>query len=252
MKEKKKETIVLIVILVLIILGLAGFIVYDKVLNKKAETKNVEATTKMMITDKKILSSNDLRCEEGINKCDIAKKGKFKISLKEADNGLMDLYVNDKLCGPFREELFQVDEVVFLDDNYLYVQYGDIAEGLISRNIIFDSNANIVEDLNKKSGSGNWIYYDANNDSFKSIITRGNGIDSTAMACIYEPSEIYYKEIEIKYLGDGVVSEPKLLKSQTSEEIIRETYGMSCDEIKNSTSDDLAFERMIIETYSEQ
>ena len=114
MEENKRGNAAIVVILVVIILGLVGFIVYDKVLSKKTETRVDEPTT---TTNKSEEGTND------VGACELYNNNGFNIVLKnnqiDKDDEYIkhsDIYVNGKFVVKASYE------------NVLYNDCGEIQE----------------------------------------------------------------------------------------------------------------------------
>lgn len=260
MEENKKSNkgLITIIVIIVLLITIVGFLaLYKDWLNKNnneittEKTTIISTTTKVIIIDKEELDSNDLSCD-GNEKCDIAKIGKFKISIQNDEMGIPVLYINDELCKPFsKSELYGIDKFILLDDDYAYVAFYDMVEGSNSEHFIIDSKGNVIQKLNNEIWSTGskfntiFINYDKTKNIFNVSATYFM-IDSKVNPCFKDKDEVFEIKGEIKYIGKGKIDKINIIESKTSDEVIRERYNMSCEEIKNSTSKELENEREVL------
>lgn len=222
MKENNKGLIWLIVGLVFLVLGLVGYIVCDKVFLANTENKNT-STHEKNDNDRKV---GDCYTVNGEKRCVLFKKDNIVFSENRSD--IAKYYVNDNIAFDGRGTECSVDSAIVFDKNYLIIYCG--ADTLYPN--IIDSNGKSPINFKKINEEGVFSSVIFKNDVLKlTRITYESGYE--AALCRSNLDAIAYEEYEIKY-KNNVFSDPKTVKTKTAEEIIKERYNMTCEEIKNS------------------
>ena len=262
MEEKKnnKGIVWLIIILIVLILGLIGYIVYDKVvLNNNSINKNEENNTTTITNEKNniekevVINSEELVCNSN-EKCDIKKIGNIKVSIEKIvdSENLSDyylLYINDKAIEN-KDELKNnfIYQIILLDDSHIFVEFSDLVGD--SAHYIYNSDSKVIYDMRKITLVEDAYFQNISYENDMFIINTTNYLGDYAFSvCKYNKNDIVKSEEKFKYLGNGELSERKVILTKTSDDIIHEIYGMSCEEIKNSTSAELEYARENIKSY---
>ena len=156
--QKEKNNIWLIVLLVLIILGLVGYICYDKLLNKKCETNSVEK-----------LGNNEKKYSNYIKDAKINYEDDKYISY-ELDG--KNQYVNkeyiiyDKTVGSYLNEKYNMDDytIVYfgkIENVYYYFVFSFI-DDVHFKVDIYNSDGVLLNSLKDMT----YEKYDEDNESF--------------------------------------------------------------------------------------
>lgn len=260
MEEKKnnKGIIWFIIILIVLILVLIGYIVYDKVVLEKNINNKDNNTTKITTeknNDEKeaIINSEELVCNSK-EKCDIKKIGNIKVSIEKiVDSENMSdyylLYINDRAVEN-KDELKNnlVYQIILLDDNHIFVEYSDLVG--YSAHYIYNLDSKVIYDMSEitlLNDPGQTISYRNNVFNIKS---KNYISDYIIEVCKYGKNDIVESEENFTYLGNGKLSEREIVSNKTSDKVIQDRYNMSCEEIKNSTSVELEYERETLKSYT--
>lgn len=260
-----KKAIVLISILSIIIVGLVGYIILDTTLEKKNKKQNKE-TTSTLITSKEQKVYKEwketyaegmepiiFKClnETGDKEC-LVIDDEMKVSLKkELPNNEYDtyennyLYINDKRVEFLVYEIdngFDILSITKVDKETIFIEVMGFDGGVY---YLINKDGNKVtdfSDVGKLKGVGNVKF---ENNKFI-ISTMRYGYDYESVLCKYYLDDDYaYIKEETEYLGNGKFGEVKVLESSTVDEVIRNKFGMSCDELKNSTDPGLEYHRAL-------
>lgn len=226
--KKNKIIVFLIIVLIICVLGLSGYMIWNKQLKN-----NIDNNTN---NDWK-----DFSCDEVINeKCIIYKDNYTEISLRDSSNPKIQF--NDNEISGIDYNLDFGIEVSRIDNDVIIVHIPNIENW---NEYILDNNGNKLldlENINKiKNGIGK-INYDTTTKKLLLINTASpygytNLKTIIENSCILEKNieDIIYSEIEIEYLGNKKFSTPKVIKENTLMSAINDVYNkdITCDEILN-------------------
>lgn len=213
MEENNKGLVWLVVFLIILVLGLAGYIVYDKVLS----------------TDKNLQNENAI-----VDKNDLEQNDSIKVSIKQEksdlDGNYNKLIINDKSIDLDELKGVDVDNIIFMDNSHIIVTYKDKVEGN-STYYIFNNAGTKLYNLNELSNLENGkvieAHYSENALHIKTV-TRLVG-DNYQSLCELNQSDIYSKFEVINYLGDGKFEEVKTISEYTVKEYLEIYYNHSCN-----------------------
>ncbi len=255
MKENKKSSkglIILIIILIICVLGLGGYIVYDKVLNN---TEQKEINNKSNINYPIVLDDNITK--DSTEKYNLEKVGNIKIStqkIEEKDNEYNYYYLiyinNNEVDNQDKIKNTNINKIIVLDSDYVLVEYEDIIGEGGKSYYIYNSNAKETYDMSKLTSTNNGTVNNLSYENNTFIIESSNYTNDYAFeVCKYNKNTIVNSKEKIKYLGDGKLGKNEIISSKTADEVIHEVYNMSCEEIKNSDSEELKYVRENIKEY---
>lgn len=239
MEEKKsnKGLIWLIVILIVLVLGLVGFIVYDKVVldnkdsvsdNNTISTTNENYEKILYDQDNILITLRDANDEEflennGTSYYNFFFNGREISELKIVDYGLE---IN---CSKY-------------DNDYIFVDHYD---GRIYNYYLLDKKGNIIIDFSKYSYiNSSEGYYELKllDNKFVMIITidfgKYYGYDELGvykeLCNEFKDDSIVEIQKEIEYLGNGKLGEEKIVSQKTLQEYLESKNYLNCQEVLNS------------------
>lgn len=247
-----KKIIILICIILVMIGGIVGYIIFDS-LNKKNENQNnTTTTTTTKIKEKEYQDWSEYYAED-INKiyfscinedaskeCILNEEG-IKLSIKKENKNNL-LYIND-VKSPFIEQLvieshFKIKYVEKVDNDTAFVTIegfdGDMfylinKEGQKITDFSNVSSLTSVNDVAYKEGK------------FILFSTRYLPDYEASLCRDYADTDYAYMSEEFEYLGNGMFSESIISETRTVDEVIRERFGLTCTELKNSTDPRLEY-----------
>lgn len=278
--EKKKKKIVdtnlgiLLICLFSSIFTMADFIIIDNVLDKYIDYSKCECQkcNSVVVSDDKDSTSviddkkdddnkvdntnsffpnhSELKCIEQNEKyCLIKNENGLKVESEIDSDHNYVLIVNDKRFLPDVEDYHvAITDLQFLNDGYIYVQFGIQGLGPMDKAYILDSSGNVVS----KSNDIDYILNDGNYDRDAASIKFENNklfLSNTVFAdgglgviCNNkkfntgwwpEYDQIVYVEFNYEYAGNGKLNEVNHTYKTFSEKL-NETYGVNtCEELKN-------------------
>ena len=245
MEENKKENkglIVLVILLILCVISLAGYIVYDKVLsnNKQSNNQTDETTTIQVSVDRKV---GDCYEVNGNKRCVSFKEKNIEIEL-ENESG--NLFINDNKLISDRSVISNstcdIHNPTIIDGDYIILTCGGAEEYYY----FFNSKGEMAPLNFEKINDIGLVGIAEFKDNNITIISLGYIGDYEAALCRdNKDDDIVYIEQQIKYEGNGVFSEPKTIKTKTTQEVIKERYDMSCDELKNTDNPYLEYAKSL-------
>lgn len=239
-KKNKKSTVAIIILTILLVLSL-GYIGYDKFFSKNNnitpnEEKNInqdnreEPTT----TDKNV---GDCYTKDNKKRCVVFKKENIEIEEDESDDS-NNYYVNDN----FIMEYLDLNSIIVIDKDYFIVRDNFDDSPLVFLNSKGEEKPLDFKNINEIGSVKDASY----NNNILSIASYSYIGDYEAALCRdYKDSDIIYIEQEIEYKGNGIFGEPKTTKTKTVAEKIKETYNITCDELKNTNDPDLEYEKQL-------
>lgn len=236
MEEKKnnKGLIWLIVILIVLVLGLVGYIIFDKVMLTDGENKNITTTittSKTTDNDKKVGDCYDVN---GANRCVVFKEKNIELEYENNDNG-NKYFINDNLLTNVAE--CDVNRPIVIDKDFVILDCG-IEE---SSYIVFNAKGEKTPlDFNTINNIGNVGYVEYNNNVITTISRAYIGDYEAALCRDNNEDDIVYIEQQTKYQGNGVFAKTETTKTKTAKEIIKERFNMTCEELR--TTNDPAME----------
>jgi len=220
MEEKKnnKGLVWIIIILIILVLGLVGYIVYDKVLvqNKTISNNNNTNTTTKLDSDNKVDNEN----KKQILVSTEIEQGEYEDNYKK-------LIINNKVIDLDGRDL---DNVMFLDDSHIIATFKGTIEGE-STYYVFDSNGKKLYNLDELSSLKGAITVDAHfsdNSLHIETITTPTG-DNYRSLCELNQSDIYSKFEVLNYLGDGKFSKAETITEYTVKEFLEVYHDYSCN-----------------------
>lgn len=272
LKDKKVGTAfgVAVICLFSSIFTMADFIIIDHVLDKYVDYSKCQCTkcgdSNLILDgvvdnkkddDNKVDNANsffpnhsELKCIEQNEKyCLIKNEGGLKVESEIDSDHNYVLIVNDKRFLPDVEDYHvAITDLQFLNDGYIYVQFGIQGLGPMDKAYILDSSGNVVS----KSTDIDYILNDGNYDrDAASIKFENNKLflsntvfadDGLGVICSNkkfntgwwpEYDQIVYVEFNYEYAGNGKLNEVNHTYKTFSEKL-NETYGVNtCEELKN-------------------
>ncbi|MBQ7141231.1 MAG: hypothetical protein IJO32_06995 [Bacilli bacterium] len=238
MEKKNTGLIVLVVVLSIAVLGLSGFIVYDKILSNEEEiiTKNDNENSdesNKNITFNHTTLSVDYLCNFELDKICELKHDKILIKLENTSDNeypIFDIKINDKLV--LSEVIYLNDEINIIDNNVIISHSGtDINSSHI---YIFDNKGNNTLSLfsgfdtkypaislkSEYLENGNSIDYKIIGNKIiiegtrlshgpSIVISEKEYIELYNNNCLQYENEVVYGKYEIEYLGNNKFSETK-------------------------------------------
>lgn len=221
--KKKKSSFLLILFLFLIILGLCGYILYDKgiIFNDKDNKSNNDSNIK----DKNDNKSND--------------KIEYKIVTDNDSN--QKLFVNgNEVVIPIKHEIKEINKVDIIDDILIADIWIPDSTSLFAINkegkvIWFEYPAGscnkvygnacveVVGDNYAESFGYEGSYYKINGNKI-TFVSMYPTQDPEWSVCQLKGDDIFEAEYEVEYLGNDKFSKLKILKSTTADEYIENNH----------------------------
>lgn len=254
-----KKVVILICVLFFIIGGLIGYIIFDTISDNKKES-NETTTTTTTIKEQKVYKTWEeiyaegadpivFNClnEVGDKEC-LVVDDEMKVSLKKElpnnDYATYEnnyLYINDKKVD-FLVELidmdFEIESITQVDKNTIFVEIMGF-DGYDY--YLIDASGNKITNFSDV-GSLTEVGSITLKDKIFTLYSTRYLYDYEAALCRdYKDEDYAYIKEELEYLGNGKFGKGKTLESKTVDEVVREKFGMSCTELKNSTDPDLSY-----------
>lgn len=219
-KKSSKGLIILIIILIICVIGLGGYIVYDKVLSKNKQitstNNNTSSTTveniKTINKQKYTIENNEIEInfvrKNNVNSITYAE---VKINNKKAGEYIVENYssISDNNDKDINESIYnniKIDSINIDNKTYFIIIYHDDEEGCCSDEniIILDNDTNKIYKINMQRNPSYWNFEDEDmNNKFK---------QNEEMNTYYiEDNEIYFYE-NITDIIDGKKSEIDIYK----------------------------------------
>lgn len=241
MEKKNTGLIVLVIVLFVAVLGLGGFIVYDKVLNTK-DNASVGSNEESKVENVKLnslikLENFNVTCHQ--EECVFFENDELKLSAKGKLNNnfyleIDSFYINGNVIKEDENYNFPTvpDSIYITYDNYIIVNMDLTGE---SRHyVIYDKNGKNIGNLHDIL-SGNLTY----NIDFKDntlVVENGNYMPDYywALCRDFKPTDYISFEDTFNYLGNGKFGNKKTKNIATVEQLIQQRYKMTCDELKKA------------------
>ena len=215
----KKGIVVLLVLLILLVLGMGGYLVYDKVLSKEVKEEKQENITKEETVEEKnnnSINASDLVLDS--SKCINQKNMVYSLSTNFDINGISIIYNNGNVNISITPEIVKNSyNGINISNSSYTVNFNkkivDIYVDGYGQSIGYETILFLMED-----GTVEYIpfYYACNNDSFKTI--KLDGVDNiikflSASASPVEPGGGYHTILAQKQ--DGTFYDISLMLKQT-------------------------------------
>lgn len=215
----KKGIVVLLVLLILLVLGMGGYLVYDKVLSKEVKEEKQENITKEETVEEKnnnSINASDLVLDS--SKCINQKNMVYSLSTNFDINGISIIYNNGNVNISITPEIVKNSyNGINISNSSYTVNFNkkivDIYVDGYGQSIGYETILFLMED-----GTVEYIpfYYACNNDSFKTI--KLDGVENivkflSASASPVEPGGGYHTILAQKQ--DGTFYDISLMLKQT-------------------------------------
>ena len=246
-----KKIIILICIILVMIGGIVGYIIFDS-LNKKNENPNDTTTTTTKIKEKEYQDWSEYYAEDitkiyfscinedASKECILNEEG-IKLSIKKENKNNL-LYIND-VKSSFIEQLvieshFNIKYVEKVDNDTIFVTIEGFDGDMF---YLINKDGQKITDFSNVSSltSVNDVAY--KEGKFILFSTRYLPDYEASLCRDYNDTDYAYMSEEFEYLGNGMFSESIISETKTVDEVIRERFGLTCTELKNSTDPRLEY-----------
>ena len=226
---KKKSSIPFVLFLIIIIIGLVGYILYDKGIILKKDTNKSNTNSNSKKNDTK---SND--------------KLEYKI-VTDADSNQI-LYVNgNEVEIPIKHEIKEINKVEILDDILIADIWIPDTSSLYAINkdgkvIWYEAQkeicdeykgacVSVVGDNYTESFGYEGSYYKIDGKKIK-FVSMYSTQDPEWAVCQLKPNDIFEAEYEVEYLGNDKFSKLKVLQKNTADDYIDKNH-IACSQYDN-------------------